>query len=64
MRMRSVSVIHPYHAEWRPPEDVPEPGAPQEVPVEEPETPPSPPQEEPPGPGEVPEQPPPESIAA
>lgn len=49
--------------EWRPPEDVPEPGAPQEVPPAEPETAPTIPTEEPPGPGEVP-RPPPESLVA
>ena len=63
VRVGSVSVLYPEHDEWRPPEDVPEPGAPQEVPAGEPETPPTPPAEEPPGPDEVPERPP-ESIAA
>jgi hypothetical protein len=63
MQVRNVSVMYPERSEWRPPEDVPEPGTPQEVPAEEPETPPTPPEEEPPGPDEVPEQPP-ESIAA
>lgn len=63
MWIRFVSRIASEQGEWHPPEDVPEPGAPQEVPPSEPETPSAPPAEEPPGPDEVPE-PPPESIAA
>jgi len=43
--------------EWRPPEDLPEPGAPHELPPAEPETAPTPPAEEPPGPDEVPREP-------
>jgi hypothetical protein len=48
----------PYKAEWRPPDDQPEPGTPQEVPPGAPEEPAGPPQEVPPGPSEVPEPPP------
>lgn len=47
--------------EWRPPEDVPEPATPPEVPAGEPETPETPPAEEPPAPDEVPPGEPPES---
>jgi hypothetical protein len=61
--IRNMSAIVLEHGEWRPPEDVPEPAAPQEVPASEPETPPTLPTEEPPGPDEVP-QPPPESVFA
>ena len=63
MLVLNMSVIVSEHSEWRPPEDEPEPAAPQEVPPAEPETPPTPPAEEPPGPDEVPQQPP-ESVAA
>lgn len=63
MWIRMVSEVERERSEWRPPEDLPEPGAPSEVPPSEPETPPAPPQEEPPGPDEVPEEPP-ESVAA
>lgn len=63
MLVRKMSLTAFEHDEWRPPEDEPEPGAPQEVPPSEPETPAAPPTEEPPGPDEVPKQPP-ESIAA
>jgi len=46
-------------SEWRPPDDQPEPGAPQEVPPGAPEEPAEPPPREvPPGPSEVPEPPP------
>lgn len=64
METASVYSVTLEHDEWRPPEDVPEPGAPQEEPPSEPETPPAPPAEEPPAPDEVPGAPPPESIAA
>lgn len=60
--MRKACILTDERLEWRPPGDVPEPTAPEELPPAEPETPPIPPQEEPPGPGEVP-QPPPESAA-
>ena len=63
MWVRNMSRVVLEYAEWRPPEDEPEPAAPQEVPPSEPETPPTPPMEEPPGPDEVP-QPPAESVAA
>lgn len=53
----------PTRGEWRPPGDVPEPAAPEEVPVERPEEPSEPPPEEvPPEPGEVPGPPPREGI--
>lgn len=61
--MRNMPVTALEKCEWRPPADVPEPSAPQEVPEAEPETAPTPPTEEPPGPDEVPRQPP-ESAAA
>ena len=54
----SVFLSTSYKAEWRPPDDQPEPGAPQEVPPGVPEEPAGPPQEVPPGPSEVPEPPP------
>ena len=63
MWVRNMSVIFLERGEWRPPEDVPEPAAPQELPPSEPETPPARPAEEPPGPDEVPQEPP-ESVAA
>jgi fused signal recognition particle receptor len=63
MWIRNVSATPDPQCEWCPPGDVPEPGAPQEVPPAEPETAPTPPAEEPPGPDEVPRQPP-ESTTA
>ena len=60
--MRDTRVCVAEWLEWRPPGDVPEPAAPEELPPLEPETPPAPPEEQPPGPGEVP-QPTPESAS-
>ena len=48
-----------WHGEWRPPGDVPEPNAPEEIPAGQPDAPSGPPPEEaPPGPSEVPPPPP------
>jgi hypothetical protein len=49
----------PARGEWRPPADVPEPAAPEEVPAGQPDEPSAPPPPEaPPGPSEVPSPPP------
>jgi hypothetical protein len=58
MQIRKAIMKACQRGEWRPPGDVPEPGAPQEVPPSEPETVPTPPSEEPSGPEEVPQPPP------
>ncbi|MCK5363142.1 MAG: hypothetical protein KAR22_09250 [Gammaproteobacteria bacterium] len=48
-----------WRGEWRPPGDVPDPAAPEEIPAGQPDAPPGPPPEEaPPGPSEVPRPPP------
>lgn len=57
-----AAVMSPDRAEWQPPEDVPAPATPPELPPDEPQMPEGPPTEEPPGPGEVP-PPAPESVA-
>lgn len=49
----------PARGEWRPPGDLPEPAAPEEMPEDQPDAPSeSPPEEAPPGPSEVPGPPP------